>query len=112
MILIYSASKDSIFNFTILQFYNLQFTIPNNVSIENSPSNNASVKENKQMSGGERRLETRTTEKLENNYQEAAPPREGPASPVSGREGETSHHLLEVSTISFRRTSQSAHLRS
>ena len=27
--------------------------------------------------------------------------REGPASPVSGREGETSHHLLEVSTISF-----------
>ena len=38
--------------------------------------------------------------------------REGPASPVSGREGETSHHLLEVSTISFHRISQSAHLRS
>ena len=37
--------------------------------------------------------------------------REGPASPVSGREGETSHHLLEVSTISFHRTSQYAPLR-
>jgi len=49
---------------------------------ENSPGNNDLVKENKQMPGPERSLETRRGEKLENNYQAAAPPLEGKASPA------------------------------
>ena len=65
---------------SIFNFYN--FTIPNNVSIENSPGNNDLVKENKQMPGPERSLETRRGEKLENNYQAPAPPLEGKASPA------------------------------